>query len=173
MAYMHRLALPLLLREIKVIKGGSFLCGVSRALEGEALDAALSWALEVQPPYSSTETPAAAAAAAEGDNEEKKSTIATTPSTPAQEKKKEAITCVEGDVIGCIFAQSEFPMLRFLKNGQALDGHSVERVRGLVYPALHLKSEGCVLSFSFHELDWTHPPPSSRYPPVMESRDMI
>ena len=149
-----------------MIKAGSFLCGVSRALEGEALDAALVWALEVQPTQSS------AAAAAPGSDEETKAP--TTPASSGTEKQKaQPITCVEGDVIGCIFAQSELPMLRFLKNGQALEGRSVERVRGLVYPALHISSEGCVLAFQFHELDWTHPPPSSRYPPVMESRDMI
>lgn len=66
-------------------------------------------------------------------------------------------------------------MLRFLKNGEELPSrYSVERVRGLVFPAMHIKEGGsCALSFVFHEDDWKYPLQSSRYPAVMESRDMI
>jgi len=78
----------------------------------------------------------------------------------------------DGDVFSCVFDQSSFPMLRFYQNGNEW-GKNVNRVRGLVFPALQVYGDGAELSFLFHESDWTHPPPSSRHMMILEARNMI
>lgn len=142
--------------EILVEKADTpFSIGVSRAVHGEAAEllenGPLSWCLNLEPAKSSSGSPS------------------------IEEGKQEEITCKvkHGDVIGCIFSQSTFPMMSFTKNGEPLLGLAIERVRGLVYPAVHLKGGDTVLNFRFHENDWYHAPPSSRFLMVMESRDMF
>jgi hypothetical protein len=63
-------------------------------------------------------------------------------------------------------------MLRFFKNGTELTNESIDRVRGLVYPALYV-ADGASVAFVFHEADFVQAPPSLKYLPLMESRDMI
>lgn len=97
---------------------------------------------------------------------------------PDSEGRSTPVAAKAGDVIGVVFSQSSFPMLSFTLNGRPLPNKSVERVRGLVYPAVHLKGsgqggEGGCLSFAFDENDWAFKPPSSRFLMLMESRDMI
>lgn len=48
-------------------------------------------------------------------------------------------TIEEGGVMGCVFAQSEFPMLRFFRDCQEVNNAAVDRVRGLVYPAVQVR----------------------------------
>jgi hypothetical protein len=48
-------------------------------------------------------------------------------------------TVEEGGVMGCVFAQSEFPMLRFFRDCQEVNNAAVDRVRGLVYPAVQVR----------------------------------
>ena len=163
--------------ELHVRKAGPFSVGVSRNLtDAHALaEGPLAWALEVeaaQLPTSLSPEPGGrgggtAAEAAEADVVEIRDSEVATP-----------VAAKAGDVIGIIFSQSSFPMLQFTLNGRLLESKSVERVRGLVFPALHLKGAcgeeaGPCVSFALHEDDWAFKPPSSRYFMLLETRDMI
>lgn len=63
-------------------------------------------------------------------------------------------------------------MLSFFKNGKEIKGSEFGRVRGLVYPVVSV-DKGAALKFVFHESEFAHSPPSAKYPPLMETRDMI
>lgn len=158
--------------ELHVRKSGAFTVGVSRAVSDAQVlaEGPVAWGLEVEPaqlcPPSESESDAEAAGPAPVE-------------VPDSEGRSIPVQAKAGDVIALLFSQSSFPMLSFRINDRALEGKSVERVRGLVYPAIHLKAaqgqqeNGPCVSFALHEDDWAFKPPSSRYLPVMESRDMI
>jgi hypothetical protein len=95
----------------------------------------------------------------------------------------------EGDILGVAYGQSERPMLSFFHNGKLLTENSVQRIRGLVYPA----ASGMLLFFCFLPLDdgyycatvadgatleanfthsFTHPAPSG-YTGIIVATDMI
>ena len=98
---------------------------------------------------------------------------------PKNEKDKEhiadssALTAAEelevkdGDVIGCVFSFSNFPVLQFYKNGEAIDGQGVNKVKGDVYPAVSV-SDGAELELIFAEGQFKHEPPSPKYTAVMK-----
>ena len=177
--------------ELHVRKAGSFTVGVSRAMpaasaaaddnnKGALAEGPLAWGLEVEP--------AQLALAPEAEAE---TSVEVVPDSEIPVRAK------AGDVIGLVFSQSSFPMLAFTLNGRALPRKAVERVRGLVYPAVHLKTkagkregagnddgggssssssssdEGPCVGFAFHEEEWAYRPPSSRFQMLLESRDMI
>ncbi|KAM3576624.1 hypothetical protein VYU27_001427 [Nannochloropsis oceanica] len=145
--------------QVKVLKAGRFSMGVSRAVDAKVLEendekGSLEWAVIV----------------AGGSGNE------ITKREEAAEKDAAAdnmVTAQDGHVFSCVFDQSSFPMLCFYQNGKELEGKAVNRVRGLVFPALQVFGEGAELSFLFHENDWTHPPPSSRHMMILETRNMI
>lgn len=145
--------------QVKVLKAGRFSMGVSRAadaktLEGNDEKGPLEWALHV--------------GGGGGDEATKQEEGA------GKEAAADAtVTAQDGDVFSCVFDQSSFPMLRFYQNGRELEKKAVNRVRGLVFPALQVYGDGAELSFLFHEQDWTHPPPSSRHMMILETRNMI
>lgn len=145
--------------QVQVLKAGRFSMGVSRVadaktLEGNNEKGPLEWALHVGGGGGGEET------TKQEEDAEKEVAAAT-------------VTAQDGDVFSCVFDQSSFPMLRFYKNGKELEKQAVNRVRGLVFPALQVYGEGAELSFLFHENDWTHPPPSSRHMMILETRNMI
>lgn len=148
--------------ELLVRKPGSFCVGVSRDITDARVlaDGPLAWGLEVEPAQL-----LASSTTADVDVE-----------IPHSEG---SVPAKAGDVIGIAFSQSSFPMLSFTLNGRPLGGKSIERVRGLVFPAVHLQGagdgagEGPCVSFALHESDWAFKPPSSRFQMLMETRDML
>jgi hypothetical protein len=145
--------------QVKVLKAGRFSMGVSRAadaktLEGNDEKGPLEWALHV--------------GGGGGDEPTKQEEDA-----GKKVAADSTVTAQDGDVFSCVFDQSSFPMLRFYQNGEELEKKAVNRVRGLVFPALQVFGDGAELSFLFHEEDWAHPPPSSRHMMILETRNMI
>jgi hypothetical protein len=145
--------------QVEVLKAGRFSMGVSRAVDAKTLEGndekgSLEWAVLV---------------VGDGGDEITKRKEAAGKDVAADN----VVTAQDGHVFSCVFDQSSFPMLRFYQNGKELEGKAVNRVRGLVFPALQVFGEGAELSFLFHENDWTHPPPSSRHMMILETRNMI
>lgn len=135
---------------MKVLQPGRFSMGVSRAAEASALEGMkepLEWALRAN--------------------------SAETQSEREEDGESAMIVSRDGDVFSCVFDQSSCPMLRFFQNGKELEKQAINRVRGLVFPALELFGDGVELSFLFHESEWSYPPPSSRYMMILETRRMI
>lgn len=93
------------------------------------------------------------------------------------------IAVANGNVIGVTVQQSDLPMVQFFLNGQATaPEQSINRFRGVVYPAVYLSDEEhddngtdghLSLRFVFHETDFRHAPPSSRFCPVMVARGLV
>ena len=75
-----------------------------------------------------------------------------------------------GDIIGCAYGQSERPMLAFYRNGELLAGQSVQRIRGLVYPAVSV-GDGTVLEANYTQ-SFVHPPPTG-FSGIIPAADMI
>lgn len=152
--------------ELHVRKAGAFTVGVSRAVDDKKVlaEGPLAWGLEVEPAQLELQMPHEASVEV----------------VPESEGRAIPVRAKAGDVVGVVFSQSSFPMLGFTLNGRALPGKAVERVRGLVYPAVHVKrdadkggDEGPCVSWAFDESEWAFKPPSSRYSILMESRDML
>lgn len=129
-----------------MIKGGGVIAlGVSRKLDAESMEIA-------KLPDNNVSWGVTVGCGAEPQSEECK------------------ISVEEGEVIGCVFSQSEFPMLRFYTHCEEV--FAVDRVRGLVYPAVSV-SGGAKVQFIFGEDEFVEAPPSSRFQAIMLARDMI
>ena len=158
--------------ELHVRKAGAFTVGVSRAVDDEKVlaEGPVTWGLEVEPAELELQMPPESSSLSEASVEV----------VPESEGRAIPVRAKAGDVVGVVLSQSSFPMLGFTLNGRALPGKAVERVRGLVYPAVHVKrdddkggDEGPCVSWAFDEYEWAFKPPSSRYSMLMESRDML
>jgi len=79
-----------------------------------------------------------------------------------------------GDTVGVAVQQSDLPMIQFMLNGEQLYENSINRFRGIVYPAVCLpENEGLSLQFAFRENDFKKSPPSSRFSPIMLARGLV
>jgi hypothetical protein len=82
-----------------------------------------------------------------------------------------------GDIVGVVMQQSDLPMLQFYLNGELLNGSSINRFRGAVYPSLFLPYDNEDHTFSlrivFKESDFRKGPPSSRFMPVVVARGLV
>lgn len=149
--------------QVKCLKPGQFSLGVSRALDAKALaEDNLMWGVGIgmAAATGATGEAGAGATAAEDGEEETK-------------EEKKIVTAEAGDVFGLAFDQCSFPMLRFYKNGIELEGHAINRVRGLVFPAIQCHGQNEELVFLFHQDDWAYPPPSSKLSMILQSRNMM
>ena len=63
----------------------------------------------------------------------------------------EVAGAVEGDVIGVAFGQAELPNLSFFLNGELLEQGQINRIRGVVFPAVSV-AKGAKLRCVFDEV---------------------
>jgi hypothetical protein len=70
----------------------------------------------------------------------------------------EVAGAVEGDVIGVAFGQAELPNLSFFLNGELLEQGQINRIRGVVFPAVFV-AKGAKLRCVFDEANFEHTPP--------------
>ena len=139
--------------QVKCLKPGQFSLGVSRALDAKALaEDNLMWGVDIG-------IAGTAGAGAEDGEEETK-------------EEKTTVTAEAGDVFGLALDLCGVPMLRIYKNGIELEGQAINRVRGLVFPAIRVQP-GAELVFLFHQDDWAYPPPSSKLSMILQSRNMM
>ena len=77
----------------------------------------------------------------------------------------------QGDVIGVAFGQNDLPNLRFTLNDAPLEHLSVNRIRGLVYPAAYVDS-GAEIELIFSGRDFAHEPPPT-FSPLMAAQSIL
>ena len=78
----------------------------------------------------------------------------------------------DGDVIGVAFGQSDLPNLSFTRNGKPLMMHDVKKIGGTVYPVISVGAGACV-KIVFESEEFTHPPPTSRFSPLMVAQSVL
>lgn len=77
------------------------------------------------------------------------------------------------DIVTVCFDQASLPMLTFSKNGQPLgEIGAVNRIRGGVFPAISV-ADGASVELRFDESAMAHPPPSSRFSPLICATALI
>merc|ERR1712183_307332 len=64
----------------------------------------------------------------------------------------------KGDVIGVAFGLGDIPNLKFYRNGELMDGSTVSRIRGEVWPAVSVDG-GTKLLVVFRGSSFVHTPP--------------
>jgi hypothetical protein len=77
-----------------------------------------------------------------------------------------------GDVIGCAYSFSDNPFLNFYLNGEEIEGQSIDKVKGDVYPTVSI-SDGAEIEFIFAEGTFIHEPPSPKFTALMKCQDMM
>ncbi|KAJ1485523.1 hypothetical protein T484DRAFT_1945400 [Baffinella frigidus] len=71
------------------------------------------------------------------------------------------LTCLEGDVVGVAFDQGDMPTkLKFYHNGNAQGEHTIEGIRGEVYPAVSVSEHASLLCEFDGENGFIYPPPA-------------
>lgn len=89
-----------------------------------------------------------------------------------------------GDVIGVAVQQSDLPMIQMLLNGEPLMECTINRFRGMVFPAVYippgaggegdrLEDEGISLTLEFDEDNFKEMSPHARFGPLMVARGII
>ncbi|KAL7540207.1 hypothetical protein ACHAXR_012870 [Thalassiosira sp. AJA248-18] len=89
-----------------------------------------------------------------------------------------------GDVIGVAVQQSDLPMIQMLLNGEPLMECTINRFRGMVFPAVYippgaggegdrLEDEGISLTVEFDEDNFKEMSPHARFGPLLAARGII
>ena len=89
-----------------------------------------------------------------------------------------------GDVIGVAVQQSDLPMIQMLLNGEPLMECTINRFRGMVFPAVYippgaggegdrLEDEGISVSAEFEEDNFKEMSPHARFGPLLCARGII
>jgi len=81
----------------------------------------------------------------------------------------------DGDIVGVVVQQSELPMIQLYVNGKLVDGLTVARFRGMVFPALFLPelSGGTMTTtFLYRENQFFHGPPDASIEPLIAVRSL-
>jgi hypothetical protein len=81
-----------------------------------------------------------------------------------------------GDVVGVAVQQSDLPMLQFFHNGEPLYDLSVNRFRGMVYPAIFLPAsakEDLTVTAVLVENKFSHMSPAPKFGPIIVARSIV
>jgi len=83
---------------------------------------------------------------------------------------KDAVDLEVGDVVGCIYDQSDIPTFRVFVNGNA-NNAMIQRMKGNLYPAVSTKENAC-LEVNFGSAPFRYQPPDG-FEPVMLEQTLI
>mmetsp|Transcript_22336 Transcript_22336/g.68943 ORF Transcript_22336/g.68943 Transcript_22336/m.68943 type:complete len:202 (-) Transcript_22336:2317-2922(-) len=144
--------------EVKIIKnGGRIVWGISRDIERDALNAALS--------IKEGEDSACVLDSANLDP--------TSNPDPEDEAPHSGIMVLNtNDVLGVYVQQSDLPMVQFYCNGQEIPETAVNRFRGLMYPCVSVMG-GAIVKVTFNEESWEYPPAQKKYQAMMKAQELI
>lgn len=88
-----------------------------------------------------------------------------------------AVEVGNGDVVGVAMQQSDLPMLQFTLNGETLHISSINRFKGVVYPAIYLphknNEDSLAASFVSSEGEFKYPSPGSKFGPILVARSIV